>query len=167
MPRENQDIRSFYYYLGTGKTRESCWFRPLEEEVSIPLVDWNDDNESVHDETEIESTDNMDVDESSKDNSEGENEQIQSLSIFKISIFNLVYKVEERFGSDVVNYENAIKAFTKQADKLSGDASIQKALHSFAKDVVGALKKGRRKNAGNIRVQNTVKSRRRIKKQGC
>ena len=57
--RENQEMRSFYYYLGTGKTRESCWFRPLEEEVSIPLVDWNDesnycDSESVHDETETE-----------------------------------------------------------------------------------------------------------------
>ena len=80
LPRENQEMRSFYYYLGTGKTRESCWFRPLEEEVSIPLVDWNDeseycDSESVHDDTETESTCNMDVDDSSKDNSADENEK--------------------------------------------------------------------------------------------
>ena len=71
------------------------------------------------------------------------------------------------YRSDIYNYENAVKSFTKQADKLSGDASIQKALHTFAKDVVSAVKKGRRKNDGNIPVQNTAKSRRRIKQRGA
>ena len=51
------------------------------------------DSESVHDETETESTGNMDVDESSKGNSEDEIEKTQLLSVFKISICNLVYKV--------------------------------------------------------------------------
>jgi hypothetical protein len=37
----------------------------------------------------------------------------------------------------------------------------------FAKDVVSAVKKGRRKNAGNIPVQNTAKSRKRIKHRGA
>ena len=62
----------------------------------------------------------MDIDESSKDNSVDENEKIQLLSIFKISISNVVYKVEDRFESDVINKENNIKSFTNQADKRSG-----------------------------------------------
>ena len=40
-------------------------------------------------------------------------------------------------------------------------------MHTFAKDVVSAVKKGRRKNDGNIPVQNTAKSRRRIKHRGA
>ena len=114
------------------------------------------------------STCNMDIDMSSQGDSEdNEKENTRSLSIIKKSIFNLVFKVQERFESDKNNYENAINSFTKQADKLSGDSSIQKALHTFAKDVVSAVKKGRRKNAGNILVQNTAKSRRKMKHRGA
>jgi hypothetical protein len=78
-------MRSFYYYLGTGKLRESSWFRPLQDETSIPLVDWNDDgecddSESVYDQNETMSTDNMEVDPSSQDDSEdNENKKAEAL----------------------------------------------------------------------------------------
>ena len=85
----------------------------------------------------------------------------------KKSIFNLIYKIEDRFEKDRGNYEKAINAFIKQADKISGVSAVQKALHLFAKDVVSAVKKGRKKNAGNIPVQNTARSRRKIKHRGA
>jgi hypothetical protein len=86
-------MRSFYYYLGTGKLRESSWFRPLQDETSIPLVDWNDDvecddSESVYDQNETMSTDNMEVDPSSQDDSEdNENKNAEALCRFKKSMF--------------------------------------------------------------------------------
>ena len=58
----------------------------------------------------------------------------------KKSIFNLIYKIEVRFEKDRGNYEKAINAFIKQADKISGVSAVQKALHLFAKDVVSAVK---------------------------
>ena len=39
-------------------------------------------------------------------------------------------------------------------------------LHTFAKDVVNAVKKGRKKNSGTIPVQNTAKARRTYKHRG-
>ena len=53
LPHENEKMRSFYFYLGTGVQREASWFRPLtEEEVPFPEPDWNnhediDVNESI------------------------------------------------------------------------------------------------------------------------
>ena len=88
-------------------------------------------------------------------NDESDEEDGNTLSNFKKSIFNLIYKIEDRFEKDKGNYEKAINAFIKRADKVSGDSAVQKALHLFAKDVVSAVKKGRKKNAGNIPVQNT------------
>ena len=49
-------------------------------------------------------------------------------------------KVEDRSNKDKINYESAVKAFIKQEGKLNGDLSIQKSLHTFAKDVVNAVK---------------------------
>ena len=51
--------------------------------------------------------------------------------------------------------------------KLSTNGAIQKALHTFAKDVVTAVRKGKRKNSGNIPVQSTAKSRRLFKHRGA
>ena len=45
-----------------------------------------------------------------------------------------------------------MNAFIKQLGKLNGDLSIQKSLLTFAKDVINAVKKGRKKNAGTIPV---------------
>jgi hypothetical protein len=169
-------MRSFYHFLGTGNKKEASWFRPIQEEVSLPLVDWNNQDESntISGEEELgDSTDeNMDIDDGLNEdeesyNDESEEEDVNTLSNFKKSIFNLIYKVEERFEKDRGNYENAIKAFIKQVDKLSGDSAVQKALHLFAKDVVSAVKKGRKKNAGNIPVQNTARSRRKIQYRGA
>ena len=42
LPYENETMRAFSYYLGTGIERDSDWFRPTLEEQSVPLVDWND-----------------------------------------------------------------------------------------------------------------------------
>ena len=57
-------------------------------------------------------------------------------------------KVEDRFNKDKIHYETAIKAFINQERRLNGDLGIQKSLHTFAKDVVNAVKKGRKKNSG-------------------
>ena len=44
-----------------------------------------------------------------------------------------------------------MNAFIKQLGKLNGDLSIQKSLLTFAKDVINAVKKGRKKNAATQR----------------
>ena len=46
------------------------------------------------------------------------------------------------------------------------DSAILKAFHTFGKETVQPSEKGRRKNSGKIPVQNTAKSRRRIKHRG-
>ena len=58
--------------------------------------------------------------------------------------------------------------FVKTADNITegSDARIVKALHTFGKEMVQPSDKGRRKNSGKIPVQNTAKSRRRIKHRG-
>ena len=83
-------------------------------------------------------------------------------------MFNLLYKVESRFEHDSVTYKKAINTFVKQTDKINekNDAAIQKALFTFAKDVLKTVKKDWRTNSGFIPVQSTSKSRRRIKHRG-
>ena len=39
LPEDNQEMRSFYHFLGTGNKKEASWFRPIQEEASLPLVD--------------------------------------------------------------------------------------------------------------------------------
>jgi hypothetical protein len=176
LPEDNQEMRSFYHFLGTGNKKEVSWFRPIQEEASLPLVDWNNQDESQSSSGEEEASDladdNMDIDDGRSDDEESnddesDEEDENTLSNFKKSIFNLIYKIESRFDKDRGNYEKAINAFIKQSEKLSGDSAVQKALHLFAKDVVTAVKKGRKKNAGNIPVQNTARARRRIKHRGA
>ena len=50
-----------------------------------------------------------------------------------------------------------MNAFIKQEGKLNGDLSIQKSLLTFAKDVINAVKKGRKKNAATIPVSTQDK----------
>ena len=164
MPEDNQEMRSFYHFLGTGNKKEPSWFRPIQEEASLALVDWNnqDDSQSISGEEEASdlTDENMDIDDGVSDDEESYNDESDeedvndnTLANFKRSIFNLIYKIEDRFEKDRGNYEKAINAFIKQADKISRDPAVQKALHLFAKDVVSAVKKGRKKNAGNIPVR--------------
>ena len=140
-------------------------------------MDWNEetieDSEeeedmSVEDGLSIKET-NMSISSSSKSESD-ENEKDDSdlllLGSLKKSIFCLIYKIENRFGQEKLQFRKAISAFIKQCNLLSEshDARIQKALFTFAKDNV--WKKGKKKNAGQIPVQNSAKSRRRIKHRG-
>ena len=43
--QENEKIRSFYYFLGTGIKRDESWFRPLVDETSFPEIDWSDNTD--------------------------------------------------------------------------------------------------------------------------
>ena len=65
-------------------------------------------------------------------------------------------------------FSNAIHAFVKTPENITegSDDRIIEALHTFGKETVQASDKGRRKNSGKIPVQNTAKSRRRIKHSG-
>ena len=53
----------------------------------------------------------------------------------------------------------AVNAFIKQEGRLNGDLSIQKSLLTFAKDVVIAVKKGRKKNTTGKHSRQTYKHR--------
>ena len=57
---------------------------------------------------------------------------------------------------------------SKTAENITegSDARIVKALHTFGKETVQASDQGRRKNSGKVPVQNSAKSRRRIKHRG-
>ena len=101
------------------------WFRPLVEEDEMPLVDWNEetieDSEeeedmSVEDGLSIKET-NMSISSSSKSESD-ENEKDDSdlllLGSLKKSIFCLIYKIENRFGQEKVQFRKAISEFIKQ-----------------------------------------------------
>ena len=173
LPKDNPEMRSVYYYLATGENKDPAWFRPIDKEESVvPLVDWEENIENPQDDQiSNESIEHMDVDESTQNSSESNEFDFDNsgdvLSDFKKSIFNLLVKVEDRFNKDKLNYESALKAFIKQEGKLNGDTSIQKSLHTFAKDVVNAVKKGRKKNSGTIPVQNTAKARRTYKHRGA
>ena len=94
----------------------------------------------------------MDVDENTQISSESNEFDFDNtsdvLSEFKKSIFKLLMKAEDRFNKDKIHYETAIKAFINNERTLNGDLGIQKLLHTFAKDVVNAVKKGRKKNSG-------------------
>ena len=74
------------------------------------------------------------------------------LSSFRKSIFKFVCKVEERYEEDTNTFKNAILSFVKKADKVSAgsDGMLQKGLFSFGKETFQAVKKGRKKNAGDI-----------------
>ena len=50
---------------------------------------------------------------------------------------------------DKINYETTVNAFIKQEEKLNEDLSIQKSLLTFAKDVISAVKKRKKKECWN------------------
>ena len=63
-----------------------------------------------------------DDEESYDDESDEEDVNDNTLANFKKKHINLIYKIEDRFEKDKGNYEKAINAFIKQADKISGDS---------------------------------------------
>ena len=79
---------------------------------------------------------------------------MELMASLKKSMFCFIYTIQNRFGNEREQFRKAICAFIKQCDKLSesNDARIQKALFTFAKDVV--LKKGKKTNASQIPVQS-------------
>ena len=75
LPEDNEKMRAFYHFIGTGVERASGWFRPLLEESSFPPSDWNDNqdengNASVEtNEAEaIEKVESMEIDDESEVN---------------------------------------------------------------------------------------------------
>ena len=56
LPKDNSVMRAFFYFLATGSSKDSSWFRPIEEEESsMPEVDWSINNDEVDDhKTELE-----------------------------------------------------------------------------------------------------------------
>ena len=128
LPKQNEKMRAFYHFIGTGTVRESRWFRPLdleEDEVSIPLADWDEtdvseDNSSSNISLEISNDqESMEVDHPSEeevDESEiVEEVRIEALSRFRKSVFSILCKVESRFEQDANIYLKAINAFVKMA----------------------------------------------------
>ena len=95
--------------------------------------------------------------------------RIEALSRFRKSVFSILCKVQSRFEQDANIYLKAINAFVTMAEiiVIGNDSSIQKALFTFGKEVVQAVKKGRRKYSGRIPVQSTARSRRKIKHRGA
>lgn len=86
-----------------------------------------------------------------------ESHVLKNASIKQVEAFfkTIVNKLEERYEKDPVNYEKAITSLVKNQSKLvkSNDATIQKALHSWQKNDIFAIKKGKK----TIPVQNTVR----------
>ena len=165
LPKHNAKMRAFYHFLGTGIEQDMRWFRPLVEEDEIPLVDWNEETTEDSEEEEDMSVENglsiketnMSISSSSKSESD-ENDKDDSdlllLGSLKKSIFCLIYKIENRFGQEKLQFRKAISAFIKQCSLLSesNDARIQKALFTFAKDNVWK-KERRRKMQGKYQLK--------------
>ena len=180
LPKENEKMRAFYHFLGTGIEHESSWFRPLLEEEDIPQVDWNDnlvsnENENETEQMSVESNTSSEQVEMNMSDSKSESESQSDdesneeiITRLKKSLFCFIYKIQNRIDKDKQQYTKAVDAFIKQCDKISdtNDAVIQKVLFTFAKDVVQTVKKGKKKNSGQIPVQNTAKSRRKVNHRG-
>ena len=66
---------------------------------------------------------------------------------FRKAAFVLIGKVEKRYECDRPNYKKAITSFKKSATKVASgnDATLQKALFSFAKEIVQQVRKGKKK----------------------
>ena len=61
LPQENEKMRSFYYFLGTGINRDESWFRPLVDETSFPEIDWSDNTDQQN--SNLSDTENTNDDE--------------------------------------------------------------------------------------------------------
>jgi hypothetical protein len=167
LPQQNEKMRAFYYFLGTGGNRDVSWFRPLHEENPFSEVDWSeivhsqednfDDNQECQEEMSTATSVNKDRE-----------EKEQTLESLREAVSNIVDKVEDRFEEDAVTYTKAVKTFLKKTTKLvsSNDATFQKALFTFAQEFVTSARKGKRKKSLKIPVQSTARSRRRFKHRG-
>ena len=113
--------------MKNGIERDSDWFRPLLEEQSVPLVDWNvsineeeDEDMSIKNDS-FEEQANMSIRKSlqSESDEEEDTSSTELLAQLKKSVFCFLFKVQNRFGHDSEQYKKAINAFIKQCDKLS------------------------------------------------
>ena len=174
LPHENEIMRAMYYFLGTGTHRDIAWFRPLSEEHPFPEADWDEDVHrlDIHENcVHLPSGDDMEIDDTNRTEESMDNqdwvEEIEEddKSVIKSSV--LIGRVEKRYEGDRHTFKKAINTFVKSAIKVASanDASLQKALFSFAKDFVQTIRKGKRKSM-KIPVQSTAKSRRTIKHRG-
>ena len=172
LPHENEKMRSFYYFLGTGVQKENTWFRPLMEEVPFPEFDWNENPDTLENDdnnSDIVNPGNINSDEpnvSTNDTSDNNKQKDGALASLRKTVSDLVLRIETRYDEDPESYKKSIKSFLKTSKRvISGnDATIQKALFTFAKEVI--FKKGKRKTSLRIPVQNSARSRRTIKHRG-
>ena len=105
LPEDNEKMRAFYHFIGTGVERASGWFRPLLEESSFPPSDWNDNqfsedengnasgeiNEAEAIEESSESLESMEIDDESEGGDSDEvnnvNSKAECLATFKKEYF--------------------------------------------------------------------------------
>ena len=111
LPKANENMRAFYYFLGTGIEQETTWFRPLQEEEEVPLVDWSD---NVFDEDEAEhmsveqnldeEPNNMSISTTSSkpesDEQEDPNTDSEFLASMKKSMFCFIYTIQNIIGNE-------------------------------------------------------------------
>ena len=165
LPQQNEKMRAFYYFLGTGGNRDVSWFRPLNEENPFLDLDWseiiNSQDNNFSDSQECQEQINTAA-------SVNREEKEQVLESLRDAVSNIVEKVDDRFEEDEVTYTKAVKTFVKKTAKLvsANDATFQKALFTFAQDFVTSARKGKRKKSLKIPVQTTARSRRRFKHRG-
>ena len=126
-PCKHKSIVAKTYKMKNGIERDSDWFRPLLEEQSVPLVDWNvsineeeDEDMSIKNDS-FEEQANMSIRKSlqSESDEEEDTSSTELLAQLKKSVFCFLFKVQNRFGHDSEQYKKAINAFIKQCDKLS------------------------------------------------
>ena len=77
-----------------------------------------------------------------------------------------IQRIETRYCEDPSAYKKSIKCFLKSLKRImtGNDSKIQKALFTFAKEVI--WKRGKKKTSPRIPVQNSARSRRTIKHRG-
>ena len=157
IPTESCEMRAIYDFLGTGQREDPTWYRPLqlpdEPADSSVIIQTH----AIHDE----STDVLDLPTLPIVVDPDEEYTNKTKSLFKESMSNLLNVLDDRFNNDPENYAKSMVAFTRQCDTLllGSDAKIQKALHTFTKESIKAVERGRKKNSGTIPVQSKSTSR--------
>ena len=142
------------------------------EEVPFPEFDWNENSDTLENDdnnSDIVNPGNINSDEpnvSTNDTSDNNKQKDGALASLRKTVSDLVLRIETRYDEDPESYKKSIKSFLKTSKRvISGnDATIQKALFTFAKEVI--FKKGKRKTSLRIPVQNSARSRRTIKHRG-
>ena len=119
LPHENEKMRSFYYYLGTGVQREASWFRPLTEEVPFPEPDWNN-HENLDVNENISNQENMDTHIHTvcgEKNIGGNEIEEDLLPSFKKTVFMMIHKIEIRYNEDSQGYKKIYEKFYEKCTK--------------------------------------------------